>query len=340
MTSIKKVFSLAIICIAFISCAQNDAKNNNQPIKITNQLKTNEMTQETNWNPLTDEEARVIIHKGTERPNIGEFVHNHADGTYSCKRCNSPLFKSDTKFDSGCGWPSFDNALEGAVVEVPDADGSRTEIVCSNCKGHLGHVFKGEGFTDTSVRHCVNSISMNFESVNDLTENVDVDSTTYETAIFASGCFWGTEYFFEKAEGVISTQVGYIGGDVDNVTYRQICTGTTGHAEAVKVIFDPTKTDFKTMCILFFETHNPEQVNGQGVDLGTQYRSGVFYTNETQKEITEELISTLETKNGLTIATEVTEASTFWEGEDYHEHYYSTKNALPTCHGYHKLFED
>ncbi len=333
MINIKKVFSLAIMSIAFISCAQNDAINSSQ-------FKTSEMTQDTNWNKLTYEEARVIVYKGTERANIGEFVHNHEDGTYLCKRCNSPLFKSDTKFESGCGWPSFDNTIEGAVEEVPDADGSRTEIVCHNCKGHLGHVFKGEGFTDTSVRHCVNSISMNFETVTDATEAVAVDSTTYETAIFASGCFWGTEYFFEKAKGVISTQVGYIGGHVDNVTYREVCSGNSGHAEAVKVIFDPTKTDFKTMCILFFETHNPEQENGQGVDIGTQYRSGVFYTSEAQKEITEDLIYTLESINELKVATEVTEATTFWEAEDYHEHYYSNKNALPTCHGYHKLFED
>lgn len=340
MVYLKKAFSLTIMCIAFISCAQNDVINTNQPLKTTNELITIDMTQKTNWNTLTDEETRVIVHKGTERPNIGEFVNNHADGTYSCRRCNLPLFTSDTKFESGCGWPSFDNAIEGAVDEVPDADGSRTEIVCHNCKGHLGHVFKGEGFTDKNVRHCVNSISMNFESESNQKDNNSANNSTTETAIFASGCFWGTEYFFEKAEGVISTQVGYIGGHVDHVTYREVCSGTTGHAEAVRVTYDTTKTDFRTMCILFFETHNPEQENGQGVDIGTQYRSGVFYMNEAQKEITEELISILETKNGLTIATEVTEATTFWEAEDYHEHYYSTKNALPTCHGYHKLFEE
>jgi len=292
------------------------------------------MTPTSTWNELTDEETRVIVYKGTERAYLGEFVDNHEDGVYTCRRCDTPLFKADSKFESGCGWPSFDNTIKGAVEEIPDADGSRTEIVCSNCKGHLGHVFKGEGFTDTSVRHCVNSISMNFESDIDLPKD-----TTLDTVIFASGCFWGTEYFFEQTEGVTATQVGYIGGHVDNATYEEVSSGSTGHAEAVEITYDTRKTDFKTMCKLFFETHNPEQVNGQGNDIGTQYRSGVFYTNENQKEVTEELISILETKNGLNVATEVTKATTFWKGEVYHENYYSNKSATPSCHGYFKLFD-
>ena len=326
MNKLKNIFTLTYIIFTFISCAQNS----------TNTISNNQvMKDQSNWNILTEEERRVMVNKGTERANVGEFVNNHTDGTYLCKRCNSPLFKSDAKFESGSGWPAFDDIIENSVQEIPDTDGSRTEIVCNNCKGHLGHVFKGENFTNTNTRHCVNSISMSF-----VTDADQIENSNLETAIFASGCFWGTEYFFEKATGVLSTQVGYIGGHVDNVTYQQTCTGTTGHAEAVKVTYDNTLTDFKTMCKLFFETHNPEQVNGQGVDIGTQYRSGVFYMTESQKEITNELISILESENGLEIATEVTKATTFWEGEDYHEHYYSTKNALPTCHGYHKLFKD
>lgn len=287
----------------------------------------------TEWNALNEEETRVIVNKGTEYPFTGEYVNTTDKGMYICRRCNAPLFTSEDKFHSNCGWPSFDDAIEGAVDEIPDADGSRTEIICHNCQAHLGHVFKGEGFTNKDTRHCVNSISMTFVPAQEQSTN----QTKTDAAIFASGCFWGTEYFFEKAEGVISTQVGYIGGHTDYPTYKQVCSDTTGHAEAVRVIFDPSKTDYRTLCQLFFETHDPTQVNRQGPDIGSQYRTEVFYLNDEQKQIAEELKNILINK-GLDVATKITKATTFWEGEDYHEHYYSNKGGTPYCHGYTKRF--
>ena len=246
------------------------------------------------------------------------------------------MFKSDAKFDSRSGWPSFDDMIDNNVQEIKDADGMRTEIVCNNCKGHLGHVFNGEGFTGKSTRHCVNSASLNFIGENE-TVTFETEIKT-DTAIFASGCFWGTEYFFEKEEGVISTQVGYIGGHKDAPTYKEVCSGNTGHAEAVKVVFDPSKTDYKTLCKLFFETHDPSQMNRQGPDIGTQYRTEVFYLDEDQKVIAEELKTILESK-GTKVATNISKATMFWDGEDYHEHYYSNKGGTPYCHGYTKRFD-
>lgn len=133
------------------------------------------------YNILSEQEKHVIEQKGTERPFTGIYNDFYEEGTYLCKKCNAPLYKSADKFKSGCGWPSFDDEIKGAVKRVPDADGRRVEIICASCGAHLGHVFEGEGFTSKNTRHCVNSISLNFEK----------DSNPNKKAYFAGGCFWG-----------------------------------------------------------------------------------------------------------------------------------------------------
>lgn len=326
----KKIPHVIVLAgFVLLACSQSQPDN-----YFANSLtNSNETTMDTSkWKKLTPEEEQVIVNKGTEPPFRGIYTDNHAEGEYNCRRCDARLFESDAKFDSGSGWPAFDDAIAGAVKEIPDKDGYRTEIVCANCNGHLGHVFRGEGFTNKDTRHCVNSISLTFIAEEDLNQ-----TTMTDTAIFASGCFWGTEYFFEKAEGVISTQVGYIGGHKENPTYKEVCAHTTGHAEAVRVIFDPSKTDYETLCKLFFETHDPTQINRQGPDIGDQYRTEIFYLKDEHKEIALKLITILEEK-GLKVATKVTPATTFYDAEDYHEHYYSNKGGTPYCHGYTKRF--
>ena len=158
-----------------------------------------------------------------------------------------------------------------------------------------------------------------------------------DTAIFASGCFWGTEYFLQKIDGVESTTVGYIGGHVDNPTYQEVCSKNTGHYEAVQVVFNPDLVTYEKLARMFFETHDPTQSNGQGPDVGPQYRSAIFYNSAEQKEVSEKLIKLLEEK-GLNIDTKIIKATTFWEGERYHQDYYDNKGGTPYCHGYKKLF--
>ncbi len=156
-------------------------------------------------------------------------------------------------------------------------------------------------------------------------------------AIFASGCFWGTEFYMQKAKGVLSTTVGYTGGKKDNPTYKEVCTGLTGHAEAVEVLYDPALTSYEELTKLFFETHDPGQKDGQGPDIGTQYRSAIFYLDEEQKKTAEKLIAVLREK-GYPVVTELTKAGVFWKGEDYHQDYYDKKNGNPYCHFYRKKF--
>ena len=280
------------------------------------------------YNELTPQEEAVIIGKATERPYTGLYVDNKAKGTYVCKQCDAPLYKSEDKFDSHCGWPSFDDEIKGAVTRHTDADGSRTEIVCSNCGAHLGHVFVGEGMTNKNTRHCVNSISMKF---------IPDSQNVTEKAYFASGCFWGTEYHFMKAKGVKETTVGYMGGKTTNPTYREVCSGETGHAETTEVAFDSSKTSYDDMVKLFFETHDFTQVGGQGPDIGDQYRSVIFYTSEEQKLIAKKYIDIL-AKKGFKVATKLEAAPKFWPAEDYHQEYYDKKHGSPYCHIYRKIF--
>jgi peptide methionine sulfoxide reductase msrA/msrB len=158
-----------------------------------------------------------------------------------------------------------------------------------------------------------------------------------EKAIFASGCFWGTEYFMKKHPAVISTKVGYMGGEKENPTYEEVYTGTTGHAEVVEVTFNADKSDFEDVTILFFETHDFTQIGGVGPDIGDQYRSEVFYLNENQKEIAESLISKLKEKS-YSPSTKITKASKFWEAEKHHQDYYYRTGGNPYCHIYKKIF--
>ncbi len=260
---------------------------------------------------LNPEEKQVIREKGTEPPFSGKYCDHKAKGVYLCRNCGAPLYLSESKFDSGCGWPSFDDEIPGAVRRQPDADGRRTEIVCANCDGHLGHVFTGEKHTPKNTRHCVNSISIEF---------LPESKWPLQRAIFAAGCFWSVEDSFRHIRGVLTVRSGYTGGSVENPSYEQVCTGKTGHAEAVEILFDPSRVTYEQLADHFFKIHDPAQKNRQGPDIGTQYRSAIFYTNSEQKEAAKKIIRRL-SEDGREVATELTPATTFWPAEPYHQRY-------------------
>ncbi|MEG2478953.1 MAG: bifunctional methionine sulfoxide reductase B/A protein [Mucinivorans sp.] len=275
---------------------------------------------------LTPAEYHVIVEKGTEKPYTGEYNDNKSAGTYTCRQCGAALYRSESKFESGCGWPSFDDELVGAIIHTPDADGRRTEITCKACGGHLGHVFVGEQLTPKNTRHCVNSISMRFTP----------DSAT-QTAVFAGGCFWGVEHLLQQQLGVLTVQSGYTGGQTKSPTYEQVCSGTTGHFEAVEVRFDPTKVSYEELTKLFFEIHDPTQVDGQGPDKGQQYHSAIFFSSPEQQAVADSLTQLLKSK-GLNIATCILPLTKFYPAEAYHQDYYQRKGSEPYCHARVKRF--
>jgi peptide methionine sulfoxide reductase msrA/msrB len=252
-------------------------------------------------------------------------------GTYLCRNCGVPLFKDTSKFLSGCGWPSFDEEIPGSVERMPDKDGRRTEIVCCNCKGHLGHVFHGEGLTKKNTRHCVNSASIDFVPF------TDVKST--DEVILAAGCFWGVEHLLKKLPGVLLTEIGYSGGQTPNPTYKEVCSKNTGHLEVVRVIFETEKLNLEKLLKYFLEIHDPYQKDGQGPDIGEQYLSAIFYYNDEQKKEAEKLLGILSSK-GKQVATTVQPAKPFYIGEEYHQNYYEKKGSQPYCHKHVKRFDN
>lgn len=286
------------------------------------------------WNSLSPEEHRVIVEKGTEAPFSGKYNDHFSAGVYTCRRCGAPLYRSEDKFPSHCGWPSFDDEIAGAVRREVDADGRRTEILCASCGGHLGHVFEGEMLTAKNLRHCVNSVSMDFVTYE---ERLKREGSDMRKAYFAGGCFWGVEHLMRQQPGVLDVVSGYMGGHMDNPGYREVCGGGTGHLEAVEVSYDPEQVDYETLARLFFEIHDPTQANGQGPDIGDQYLSAVFVNDDSERSVIEKLIGLLQEK-GLQVVTRILPASPFWKAEEYHQNYYAKTGKVPYCHAYTRRF--
>ena len=273
------------------------------------------------FSDLTPEEKHIIKNKGTEAPFTGEYNEHFEAGIFICRACENPLYESNTKFNSGCGWPSFDDEIEGAITRYEDLSGGRirTEICCAKCDGHLGHVFEGEQISVKDSRHCVNSLSIRFKPYAQL-----------QKATFGAGCFWSVEKLFKEIKGVYLASVGYMGGDTDKPTYKEVCSGTSNHAEVVDIYFNAEEVSYNTLLDLFWRNHNPTTLNRQGPDNGTQYRSVIFYHNEQQKMETEQSKKQQQQHFNNKIVTQIVPASTFYRAEEYHQNYLN-KNNLGSC---------
>lgn len=282
---------------------------------------------EKKYKNLTLEEQNIIIHKGTEMPFSGKYNNFFANGTYICKNCHQKLYYSKHKFPSYCGWPSFDNAISGKIKKQIDADGIREEIVCSNCNAHLGHIFYNESFTKQNVRHCVNSISLEF-----------IKNEKTKKAYFAAGCFWGVEHLFRHYKKVKAVS-GYMGGAKENPSYEDVCYNNSGHLEVVEITYNTADISYEELVKFFFEIHDPTQTNGQGPDIGNQYLSAIFYNDNIEKKTAIKIINILQNK-GYKIATKLIAKTKFWIAEDYHQQYYDKNKAKPYCHKYVKKFKN
>jgi len=272
-------------------------------------------------------EVEVTQRAGTERAFTGKYWNEHRQGTYVCIVGGLPLFRSEDKFDSGTGWPSFTRPVDPdhVVLHTDRSAGmTRTEVRDARSGAHLGHVFD-DGPTPTGKRFCMNSAALKFIPDGEALPAGSLPLKT-EMAYFAGGCFWGVEDVFEQIEGVIDAQSGYMGGKVDRPTYKQVCSDTTGHAETVQVVFDPSRVKYEQLLKVFFDNHDPTQINRQGPDVGTSYRSAVFAANADQKKIVEDYVRKLsgtERFQGRRIVTQIVEPGPkFWPAEDYHQDYH------------------
>ena len=294
---------------------------------------------------LTPEQYRVACEGGTELPFANAYWSNKRQGIYVDVTNGTPLFSSTDKYDSGTGWPSFIRPIEKeAVGESPDRSAGivRTEVRASASDAHLGHVFD-DGPAPTGLRYCINSAALRFIPVEEM-EKAGYGQYLYlfgkkpvqqsAVAYFAAGCFWGVESAFREVKGVRNVTAGYMGGHTERPSYEQVSSGTTGHAESVKVEYDPAQVSYEKLLEVFFSIHDPTTPNRQGPDVGSQYRSAIFFVSPEQEKAARLIAGNLAGSGRYRrpIVTEITQAKDFYAAEEYHQRYFQKQGIKPTCH--------
>jgi peptide methionine sulfoxide reductase msrA/msrB len=282
---------------------------------------------DTEWQKLlTPEQFRIMRTQGTEAAFCGGLLKNKEAGVYVCAACGLPLFASGAKFESGTGWPSFfqpvanENILERADMSHGMV---RTEINCTRCGSHLGHLFP-DGPQPTGLRYCLNSESLKFIAEPDLAKHAEA-VPPLETAevVIAGGCFWCVEAVFEELDGVLDAESGYSGGEANTANYQTVSTGKTGHAEAVRIVYDPKRVTLEQILDVHFATHDPTTLNRQGGDHGTQYRSTIFYKDAKELRAAKAVIAKLteEKKFPDPVVTTLEPLKKFYPAEIYHQNF-------------------
>ena len=284
---------------------------------------------------LTPEQYRIARGAGTEARFCGTLLDNKKEGVYACICCDLPLFSSDSKFESGTGWPSFFQPIsrENVIARTDRSHGMmREEINCARCDGHLGHVFE-DGPRPTGLRFCLNSESLRFVGKSDQKTLADPAAGgagaaaaapgARATAVFAGGCFWCVEAVFEELAGVIDAVSGYAGGSAETANYEDVCTGKTGHAEAVQIEYEPSVISYVDLLKVHFATHDPTTLNRQGPDSGPQYRSAIFYASDQEKELAQAFLDDLAAAKAYErrIVTTLEPLERFYPAEAYHQNY-------------------